>query len=81
MVLFVSQGAWLGIFPVALPLSSVCAKLYSHTLEFFPPPPTSPPPPPPPPPPPQIAGHALLKRYGKQFQKLLYVLCKDYMPK
>lgn len=28
-----------------------------------------------------VAGHALMKVYGKQFQKLLYTLCHDYYPK
>lgn len=29
----------------------------------------------------EVAGHALLKRFGKQFQKVLLTLCKDLMPK
>lgn len=29
----------------------------------------------------QVAGNALYARYGKQFQKLLYVLIKEYLPK
>ncbi|XP_078611689.1 uncharacterized protein LOC144882047 [Branchiostoma floridae x Branchiostoma japonicum] len=26
----------------------------------------------------QVAGHALMKTYGKQFHKLLHILCRDY---
>ncbi|XP_019614919.1 PREDICTED: nucleoporin GLE1-like [Branchiostoma belcheri] len=26
----------------------------------------------------QVAGHALMKAYGKQFHKLLHILCRDY---
>eukprot|EP00794_Sanderia_malayensis_P019191 gene19191-21113_t len=29
----------------------------------------------------EVAGHALFKTYGKQFQKLLKLLCEDVMPK
>ena len=27
----------------------------------------------------QVAGHALLNKYGRQFKKLLLLLCKDYV--
>ncbi|XP_057292176.1 mRNA export factor GLE1-like isoform X2 [Hydractinia symbiolongicarpus] len=29
----------------------------------------------------EVAGHAMLKRYGKQFKKLLLILCQEYLPK
>ena len=29
----------------------------------------------------EVAGHVMLKIYGKQFEKLLYALCHDYYPK
>ena len=29
----------------------------------------------------QTAGHALLRKYNKVFKKLLFVLCKEYVPK
>nr|XP_039272872.1 nucleoporin GLE1-like [Styela clava] len=29
----------------------------------------------------EVAGHALMKTYKMQFEKLLYVLCHDYFPK
>ena len=29
----------------------------------------------------EVAGHAMMKRFGKQFQKLLLILCESYMPK
>lgn len=28
----------------------------------------------------KVAGHALMKKYGRQFQKLLLVLCKEFVP-
>lgn len=28
----------------------------------------------------EIAGHALMKAYGRQFQKMLYYMCKQYIP-
>lgn len=29
----------------------------------------------------EVAGHAMMKRYGKQFKKLLMILCQEYLPK
>lgn len=29
----------------------------------------------------EVAGHAMMKRYGKQFRKLLRILCEEVMPK
>ena len=29
----------------------------------------------------QIAGYALMREYGKQFQKVLYYICKQYIPR
>ena len=29
----------------------------------------------------QVAGHALAKTYGKQFQKMLSFLCNEYLPR
>ena len=29
----------------------------------------------------QTAGHSLIQKYNKQFKKLLFVLCKEYVPK
>lgn len=29
----------------------------------------------------QVAGNSLFKQYKKQFQKLLFILCKEYLPK
>ena len=29
----------------------------------------------------EVAGHALMKRFGKQFKKVLLALCQDLMPK
>lgn len=29
----------------------------------------------------EVAGHALMKRFGKQFQKVLLTLCRELMPK
>ena len=29
----------------------------------------------------EVAGHVMVKTYGKQFEKLLNALCFDYYPK
>lgn len=29
----------------------------------------------------QITGHALMKKFGKQFKKVLHTLCSDFIPK